>query len=122
MRELPPSGPAPHPTTQLREDLRLATLSPSADERRRGRKKDQYDDFRMLPDNTKRDIVFCGGKDYLPLFYSLTHTIRSKKVVFFNSASVPRFDGYTLRHFETNTRTYWHYECANALLDGTISI
>jgi len=54
--------------------------------------------------------VFFGGKDYLPLFCSLTDTLRSKKIVFFNSASVPRFSGCTLKRFETTTRTNWHYE------------
>jgi hypothetical protein len=98
------------------------TFSTSADAYQRRRKADPYNDFCMLPGNTKRDIVFLGGKSYMPLFCSLMDAIRSKKIVFFNSASVPRFGGYTFRHFETNTRTNWHYECANALLDDTISI
>jgi hypothetical protein len=96
------------------------TFSPSADAYKRRRKTDRYDDFRVLPDDTEDDIVFFGGKDYLPLFCSLTNTIHTKKIVFFNSASVPRLDGCTLRRFETTTRTNWHYECANAFLDGTI--
>jgi hypothetical protein len=98
------------------------TFSPSACAYKRRRKTDQYQDFRMLPDDTKNDIVFFGGKDYLPLFCSLTETIRSRKIVFFNSASVPRCNGYTFRRFETTTRTNWHYECANAFVDGTIRI
>jgi hypothetical protein len=97
------------------------TFSQSADAYKRRRKTDRYDDFRMLPDDTQDDIVFFGGKDYLPLFCSLTDTIRSRKTVFFNSSSVPRLDGCTLKRFETTTRTNWHYECANAFLDGTIS-
>jgi len=96
------------------------TFSPSADAYKRRRKTDQYNDFRMLPDDTENDIVFFGGKDYLSLFCSLTDTIRGRKIVFFNSASVPRFNGYTFRRFETTTRTNWHYECANAFLNGEI--
>ena len=98
------------------------TFSPSADAYKRRRKTDRYDDFRMLPDNTKSDIVFFGGKDYLPLFCSLTDAISSKKIVFFNSETAPRLDGCTLIRFETTTRTNWHYECANAVLDGAIRI
>lgn len=96
------------------------TFSASADAYKRRRKMHRYDDFQMLPDDTQDDIVFFGGKDYLPLFCSLTDTIRSMKIVFFNSASVPRFNGYTFKRFETTTRTNWHYECANAFIDGTI--
>ena len=98
------------------------TFSPSADAYKRRRKTDRYDDFRMLQDDTQDDIVFFGGKDYLPLFCSLTNTIRSTKVVFFNSANVPRFNGCAFRRFETTTRTNWHYECVNAFLGGTIRI
>jgi hypothetical protein len=65
------------------------TFSPSADAYKRRRKTDQCDDFCMLPGDTKRDIVFFGGKDYQPLFCLLTHAICSKKIVFYNSASVP---------------------------------
>ena len=72
------------------------TFSPSADGYKRRRKKDQYDYFRMLPGDTKIDVVFFGGKDYLPLFCSLTEAISCKKIVFFNSASVPRVNSCTL--------------------------
>jgi hypothetical protein len=96
------------------------TFSPSADAYKRRRKTDQYDDLRMLRNDTEDDIVFFGGKDYLPLFCSLTDTNRSRKIVFFNSTGIPRLNGCTLKRFETTTRTNWHYECANAFLDGTI--
>jgi hypothetical protein len=43
---------------------------------------------------TKDDeILFFGGKDYLPLFCSLTDAIRVKKTVFYNSARVPEIQG-----------------------------
>ncbi len=98
------------------------TFSSSADAYKRRRKSDQYDDLRMLRGDTEDDIVFFGGKDYLPLFCSLTDTNRSRKIVFFNSANAPRLNCCTLRRFETTTRTNWHYECANAFLDGTIRL
>jgi hypothetical protein len=99
------------------------TFSPSADCWKRRKTADRYDDFRMLlPDNTDGDIVFFGGKDYLPLFCSLTDMTRVTKIVVYNSATVPQLNGCTLRRFETTTRTNWHYECANAFPDGSINI
>ena len=76
----------------------------------------------MLPEQTDEDILFFGGKDYLPLFCSLTDAIRSKKTAFYNSAPLPQADGCTLERFETTTRTNWHYECANAFLDRALSV
>lgn len=98
------------------------TLSASADSYKRRRKTDRYDDFCLLPDEAGDDIVFLGGKDYLPLFCELTAGLRGRKTVFYNSANRPRVKGCALTRFETTTRTNWHYECANALIDGAIGI
>jgi hypothetical protein len=97
------------------------TFSQSAEGYKRRRKPDRYDDFRMLPNDVAEEIVFFGGKDYLPLFCSLTSAIRSKKTVFYNSARRPEVTGCALKRFETTTQTNWHYECANAFLDGVVS-
>jgi hypothetical protein len=97
------------------------TFSPSADAYKRRRKTDLYNDFRMLFDDRNEDILFFG-KDYLPLFCSLTDTTRSRRIVFYNSASRPLLTGCTVKRFVTTTRTNWHYECANAFLDGSFSI
>jgi hypothetical protein len=97
------------------------TFSQSAEGYKRRRKSDRYDDFRMLPHDTDEDIVFFGGKDYLPLFCSLTSAIRTTKTVFYNSAQRPQVTGCALKRFDTTTRTNWHYECANAFLDGAVS-
>jgi hypothetical protein len=96
------------------------TFSQSAEDYKRRRRTDSYQDFRMLPDQTDEDIRFFGGKDYLPLFSSLTDAIRSRKLVFYNSARVTHVSGCTLVRFDTTTRTNWHYECANAFLDGAL--
>jgi hypothetical protein len=98
------------------------TFSQAAEPYKRRTKTDRYYDLRMLANDTNDTILFLGGKDYLPLFTALTNAIRSTKIVFYNSVSAPQFSGYTLRRFETTTRTNWHYECANALLDGVIQI
>jgi len=98
------------------------TFSLRADPYKRRRKADRYDDFRMLPAETKDNVVFLGGKDYLPLFCALTAEISAPKTVFYNSANAPSVNGCNLRRLETSTRTNWHYECANALVDGGILI
>jgi len=96
------------------------TFSQSAEAYKRRRKTDRYDDFRMLPAATNEDIHFFGGKDYLPLFCSLTATIRTKKIVFYNSARPPELNGCLPKRFETRTRMNWHYECAIAFLEGNL--
>jgi hypothetical protein len=96
------------------------TFSQSADGYKRRRKADRYQDFRMLPDDVRDEIVFFGGKDYLPLFCSLTSSINTKKTAFYNSACAPQVPGCALKRFETATRTNWHYECAHAFLAGKI--
>src|SRR5690242_6943739 len=47
------------------------TFSPSAEPYKRRRKTDKYDDFCLLPEDTDDQVVFFGGKDYLPLFCKL---------------------------------------------------
>jgi hypothetical protein len=94
------------------------TFSQSAEDYKRRRKTDRYDDFCTLPVETDGNILFFGGKDYLPLFCALTKAVRGRKIVFYNSATAPRLSGCVLRRFDTTTRTNWHYECANAFLNG----
>lgn len=54
------------------------TFSQSADPYKRRRRTDRYDDFRMIPDGVKDEILFIGGKDYLPLFCQLTNRPKAK--------------------------------------------
>jgi hypothetical protein len=92
---------------------------------KRRHQKDHYEDCRMIPQDTREDIVFFGGLAYLPLFCSVTQAIRSRKIVFFNSKNPPLAGacGYEFIHFENATRsTNWHYDCANAFINGTILI
>jgi hypothetical protein len=98
------------------------TFGQSAASYKRRRKTDRYEDFCMLPAATNDEILFFGGKDYLPLFCSLTAGIKSKKVIFYNSAQPPQLNGCLVQRYETRTRTNWHYECASAFVDGKISV
>ena len=98
------------------------TFTQSAESYMRRRKTDRYADFRMLPDDTEEDVLFFGGKDYLPLFCALTDRIRGRRTVFYNSVRIPNVPGCVLQRFATTTRTNWHYECANAFLDGAARV
>jgi len=93
------------------------TYSQSAEDYKRRRKSDQYSDFRMIPAQTDEEVVFFGGKDYVPLFASLTAAIRARKTVFYNASQAPQAAGCKVQRFVTSTRTNWHYECANALIE-----
>jgi hypothetical protein len=97
-------------------------FSQSADDYKIRRRADRYDDFRMIPNDTTREIVFLGGKDYLPLFCSLSENVKGKRIAFFNSVNAPHFGNCVFKRFETTTRTNWHYECASALIAGKLSV
>lgn len=101
-------------------DITFSYVKPENRYKRR-RKADSYDDFCMLPQDTRVPIVFFGGKGYLPLFESLTSSIRAPKTVFYNSAAAPEMPGYLLKRFETSRRTNWQYECAAAFVAGYTS-
>jgi hypothetical protein len=84
---------------------------------KRGGKADHYEDFCMLPNDLDEPITFFGGKDYIPLFCTLTESAKGLRTVFYNSARPPDTPGCTLERFDTTTRTNWHYECANQFLN-----
>lgn len=100
------------------------TFSSVADAYKRRHKKDHYEDYRMLPQETRDDVVvFFGGRAYLPLFCSLTDAIHGRRIVYFNSKGVPPVSGCEMRRFQKATRsTNWQYDCANAFIDGTIRL
>lgn len=98
------------------------TFSPSAEPYKRRKRASAYRDLCMLAEDTDERIIFVGGKDYLPLFCALTQSIRSAKTIFYNSVLRPEAPGFSLERFDTRTRTNWHYECANAFLDGKINV
>jgi len=98
------------------------TFTASAEDWKRRKKRDGYSDLMMLPADTDEQVLFLGGKDYLPLFTRLTAPVRSARTVFYNSATLPDAPGCRLVRFPTTTRTNWHYECAGALLRGELAL
>ena len=97
------------------------TFSAAANSFKRRRKSDSYRDLCMLPGHVDEPVVFFGGKDYLPLFCELTRSVRSSRIVFYNSAQAPVAPGCSIVRFQTATRTNWHYECVDAVLAGQVS-
>lgn len=79
---------------------------------------DRYDDFAMLPKTAAEPIVFLGGKNYVPLFCSLTAHSGKERIVFYNTARPPDAPNCRLLRFHSPTRRNWHYECANSLVHG----
>ena len=98
------------------------TFSPSAEKYKRRSKRDQYHDLCMLPIDTDEDLVFFGGKDYLPLFCKLTGNYLGQRIVFYNAAVQPNAPGCKLIRYETSARTNWHYTCAKDFVAGKIGI
>ena len=90
----------------------------NVDPYKRRAKTDLYRDFCMLPHGLDEEIVFFGGKDYLPLFCLLTANANGERKVFYNAGQAPQASGCVLERFETRTRTNWQYECANEFLQG----
>lgn len=98
------------------------TFTASAESWKRRRRVDFYDDFCMMPDDGA-PIAFVGGKEYLPLFCTLSGHLRCRKTVFFNSARQPQLPpGFEVWRYRTRTRTNWHYECALALAAGSLDL
>ncbi len=70
------------------------------------------------------DLVFLGGRAYLPLFEHLTATYGGRRLVFYPQLGpdpvVPNLPGCATQAFVTTQRTNWHYACAAALIEGRI--
>ncbi len=99
------------------------TFSYSADDYKRRSRREQYDDLCMLSQDVTDDVVFFGGKDYLPLFCHLTQNYRGQRHIFFNSARIPPEAACcNLIRYPTSTRTNWHYSCIKDFVAGKIGI
>ena len=98
------------------------TFSSSAEKYKRRRRREAYDDFRMLPHSAAKPVVFFGGKDYVSLFCELSSQVRGQRHIIYNSAKPPSAPGCQLHRFETRARTNWHYAAARAYIEGLIDI
>ena len=103
-------------------DITFSSSAKDHNKYKRRQKRDPFKDLNMLPTDAKEPIVFFGGKDYVPLFCSLTENSNGQKFLFYNSSNPPYAPNCRLKRFDTTTRTNWHYGCANAFIDGKITI
>lgn len=97
------------------------TFTAQAESWKRRRRGDVYDDFRLIADDGD-DMIFLGGRDYLPLFTRLTEGLAGSRTVFFNTARLDLPPGFTAVRYQTSTRTNWHYECARDLVAGRLDV
>ena len=98
------------------------TLSPLAKDYQRRNERDVYRDWPLVTDHGNEPMVFFGSKFYIPLFCKLTARHRGRRIVFYNSAYEPNAPGCELIKFNTKTRTVWYYECAQAFIDGRVTV
>ena len=98
------------------------TFSSSGKTYMRRNNRDDYQDWRMLPEDTANPVVFFGGLDYIGFFCSLTEQVKGARYIFYNSRNVPDAPGYRLVKYDTRTKTNWHYEAADAFLKGKIGL
>ena len=97
------------------------TFSASAEAYKRRRSRQPFRDFSALDGAAAEDVVFLGGKSYLPLFLALTASSPGRRMVFYNSASPPLAPGCFLQAYRTMRRTNWHYGCAAELARGDLA-
>lgn len=87
------------------------------------RKNDYFNDFNMLSPNGTEEVIFLGGKSYLPLFHSLTKNGTYPKTIVYNSKDHPQYYGYLVKSYNRpDLRTNWHYSCANEIASGSFVI
>ncbi len=101
------------------------TFSRQADICNRRGKNDKYNDFNHFLDwasvGRGETIVFCGGNDYLPLYYELTQNIPARKVIYHKAKRPPRKPGYVYIEYDT-TKRMWYYCCAKDFVHGKLEL
>lgn len=93
------------------------TFSGQADAyKRRGKRQyRQYCDFNHLESAIDEDLLFLGGKDYLPLLCYLTRCYQGRRIVYY-LGNKPNCDDVKFVPYETSTRI-WYYECATKVIE-----
>ena len=90
---------------------------------------DIFNDFnQLIAVNDNEPILFMAGKDYVVPFCELTEGIPNNKIIVYSSQAVLNNNPYLnnpafqFSHYQTNTRTNWHYEFARRLINNEIEI
>lgn len=99
------------------------TFSSQASACHRRRKGDTYNDFNHLRDcgtHPRETVYFCGGNNYLPLYYRLTRDLPARKVILHKAQDPPKEEGYVYIPYVTTQSTNWHYACAKDFIRGKL--
>lgn len=97
------------------------TFSAQAESYKQRPKGAAYRDISMLPDGNEEPIMFFGSRPYVDLFCALTKHTRGRRVLWYNSYYRLMADGCDVRRFHPTENNNWHYECAQAFIDGKLS-
>ena len=119
----------------VRADFRIPsyniTLSKTGSYLTRRYESDPYQDFNQLKDvniGSDEEIIFLGGKSYLPLLHRLLSDINCRKKAFYRVAPLKKsnklpvdLEKYSTElefiPFRTSRCTNWHYESAERLIE-----
>jgi hypothetical protein len=92
-------------------------------------KEDVFHDFNHLEGiDRDEEIILIAGKDYVLPFCQLTCSFPNKKIVIYTSKDLLKNnpyikdDNFQFRHYQTTTRTNWHYGFAQKLINNHIRI
>jgi hypothetical protein len=87
-----------------------------------------YEYFQQIPRGGTGPIVFLGGRDYHILFSELTAPLNRGRIVYIRAGesnstwrATPKFE-FDWRPFRVAALTNWHYQCADALATGKLTI
>jgi hypothetical protein len=76
-----------------------------------------FRDLNQLPNDTRAPVFFFGGKDYIPLFSTLSRSIAAERTIVYNSDTPPKEPGCKIERFETTMKTNWHYSAARRFVE-----
>lgn len=90
---------------------------------------DIFNDFNQLQGiNENERIIFIAGSDYVLPFCELSAPLPNEKIIIYKSGLVLNNNPYLNNnnfqfiHYQTTTRTNWHYEFARRLINNEFEI
>ncbi|MYB37262.1 MAG: hypothetical protein F4Y26_07755 [Gammaproteobacteria bacterium] len=89
---------------------------------KRRRPRDAYNDFRRLPSEGTRRLVFAGGTDYIPLFLELTEGVTAERIVYHHASRVPLAADAQFVPVESANTNDWHLEWARDYAAGKVAL
>lgn len=97
------------------------TFSNNIDRHVKRKRHDYFADWCQIDPNIREPVIFFGGTSYVPTFVHLTRSLRSERIIFYNTQARIIASGCSLRRYDTSVRTNWHYLCAVDFAEGRIT-